>query len=69
MARGTVMLNATASPIDISSRCGDGPFRRFGGNNLFGGSTLDGFVLDQNADTFGGTALSLKLASAAQFGP
>jgi hypothetical protein len=60
------MLSANSSPVHIGSGLSTVPDA--GGNNLFGGNTLDGFVLDQNAYGFNGGSLTLQLASAAQFG-
>jgi len=64
---GTVMLSANSSPVHIGSTAATVPDAN--GNNLFGGNTLDGFVLDQNAYSYNSsTPLALRLASAAQFG-
>ena len=63
--RGTVMLNATSPPVHIGSGIATVPDGN--GNNLFGGNTLSGFVLDQNQYDFNGTYVP-STASAAQFG-
>jgi trimeric autotransporter adhesin len=63
--RGAV-LQANGSPlIHISSGVATVPDAN--GNNLFGGNTIDGFVLDQNQYNFGN--FSLNLANAATYNP
>jgi hypothetical protein len=61
--RGTVMLSATSPAVRISSALAT--VRN--GNTLFGGNTLEGFVLDQNTYNFTSN-LSPQLAAASQFG-
>ena len=63
--RGTVMLNASSPAVHIGAGLATVPDGN--GNNLFGGNTLSGFVLDQNEYNFSGTYVP-SLASAAQFG-
>jgi hypothetical protein len=63
--RGTVMLSATSPLVHIASGLATVPDGN--GNNLFGGNTLSGFVLDQNQYDFGGSFVP-ALALAAQFG-
>jgi hypothetical protein len=64
--RGTVMLSAVTPPVKIEDGVTTVPDA--GGNSLFGGSTLDGFVLDQNFYSGTTGAFTQALATAAQFG-
>ena len=63
--RGTVMLSATSPAVRIASAAATVPDGN--GNNLYGGNTLEGFVLDQNTYNFTPN-LSPQLATASQFG-
>jgi len=63
--RGTVMTSATSPAMRIASGVSTVPDGN--GNNLFGGNTLEGFVLDQNQYNFNGNFVP-ALATAAQFG-
>ena len=58
--RGVVLTSATGPLIGIEA--GSATVPDANGNNLFGGSTIDGFVLDQNQYSNG--ALSLNTATA-----
>jgi hypothetical protein len=60
------MLSATASPVKVEDGVATVPDAA--GNNLFGTSKLDGFVLDQNFYGFNGGSFTQALATASQFG-
>ena len=64
--RGAVMVNATSPVVHIGASAATVPDGN--GNNLFGGNTLSGFVLDQNTYGFN-ASFAPALASAAQFRP
>jgi hypothetical protein len=63
--RGTVFTSATTPPVRIDSGLATVPDGN--GNNLFGGKSLSGFVLDQNQ--YNGGNFSLHTASASPFTP
>jgi len=60
--RGTVLQTKGSPLIHISSGVATVPGAN--GNNLFGGNTIDGFVLDQNQYNFGNFSLNLASAEA-----
>ena len=60
------MLSATSPAVRIASGAATVPDGN--GNNLFGGNTLEGFVLDQNQYKFTDRNFVPALATAAQFG-
>jgi trimeric autotransporter adhesin len=63
--RGMVSLNATSPYTEIFASAHSVPDAS--GNSLFGGSTLSGFVLDQNSDLLNNTSAP-ALATVNQFG-
>ncbi len=65
LGRGTVSLGATSPVVGIFDSTHSVPDAN--GNSLFGGSTIDGFVLDQNDNNITGNFVQ-NLATAAQFG-
>jgi hypothetical protein len=62
--RGTFLPAGAAGPIRLASSLGTAADAN--GNALYGGTTIDGFVLDQNSNTSSGP--SPQLASASPFG-
>jgi trimeric autotransporter adhesin len=65
LLRGTVMNSATSPAVLIGASVHSVPDAN--NNSLFGGNTIDGFVLDQNDNNITGNFVP-NLASAAQFG-
>jgi hypothetical protein len=63
--RGSVMTSATSPLVQLGSSTLSVP--DVNGNNVFGGNTISGFVLDQNDDNTSGQTV-LTLASANPFG-
>jgi trimeric autotransporter adhesin len=65
VSRGTVMTNATTQN---SIYTGGLSVPDANGNNLFGGNTISGFVLNQNTDSSGSGATLIQQASACTVG-